>query len=396
MATALQKGYQDPRWMTYKQASDHDWQVRRGEKGTQIEFWEVKQGKDTSTNGTGDSTANEGPGRQRSDERSRLVHRVYTVFNAAQIDGIPPHVAKQHETSGGRNCAAVSRPAGAGLMIMRAAPSAIGADAIHLLEGRIQDAPGYYGTALHEFAPLGGRRRAESRHPQRLYRFEMSTTRRRNPVAELASCSRGQRGIPHDPTQHAAYVGSGSSAKEDKNEIFRASHDASAATDFLLSLERERTLAEEELAAAGDPTAASGLSPASMLEEETATIHRDRERLEDLDPEVGAALPVGDKSGERQKTESLAEGRDVAAKSLGETATLRAAETESGTYRGAIIGETELHVIQRESSQSAIAHPKELLDRQPALGEMVRVSYSNSKGMVRESHERSKSQELAR
>jgi Zincin-like metallopeptidase len=206
-----------------------------------------------------------------------------------------------------------------------------------------------------------------------------------------------ERGIPHDPTHHAAYVGSWIKAlKEDKNEIFRASHDASVATDFLLSLERERSLAEEELVAAQDPTAASGLSPASMLEEETATIHRDRKRLEDLDPEVGATPPVGDESGERQKTESLAEARDVAAKSLGETATLRAAETESGTYRGAIIAETELHVIQRESSQSAIAHRKELLNRQPAIGEMVRVSYSNSKGMVRESHERSKSQELAR
>src|SRR5260370_6938624 len=42
MATGLQRGYSDPRWMTYKQASDQGWQVRRGEKGTQIEFWEVK------------------------------------------------------------------------------------------------------------------------------------------------------------------------------------------------------------------------------------------------------------------------------------------------------------------------------------------------------------------
>ena len=111
---------------------------------------------------------------------------------------------------------------------------------------------------------------------------------------------------------------------------------------------------------------------------------------------MGATPPAADESGERQKAESLAEARDIVAKSLGETATLRAAETESGTYRGAIIGETELHVVQRESGQSAIAHAKELLDRRPGIGEMVRVSYSNSKGMVRESQERSKSQELAR
>lgn len=75
---------------------------------------------------------------------------------------------------------------------------------------------------------------------------------------------------------------------------------------------------------------------------------------------------------------------------------MRAAETESGVYRGVIIGETELQVIQRESGQSAVAHPKELLGRQPQIGEAVRISYSNSKGSVRDSHERSKSKNLGR
>jgi hypothetical protein len=75
---------------------------------------------------------------------------------------------------------------------------------------------------------------------------------------------------------------------------------------------------------------------------------------------------------------------------------LRVAQTESGTYRGAIIGETDLHVVQRESRQSAVAHPKELLSRIPQVGEVVRVNYSNPTGLVHESTERSKSQQLAR
>ncbi len=32
--------------MTYKQAADHGWQVCKGEKGTQIEFWDVGRGKE--------------------------------------------------------------------------------------------------------------------------------------------------------------------------------------------------------------------------------------------------------------------------------------------------------------------------------------------------------------
>jgi antirestriction protein ArdC len=38
MATGLAQGYEDPRWMTYKQAAENGWQVRKGEKGTHIEF----------------------------------------------------------------------------------------------------------------------------------------------------------------------------------------------------------------------------------------------------------------------------------------------------------------------------------------------------------------------
>ena len=70
--------------------------------------------------------------------------------------------------------------------------------------------------------------------------------------AELASVFlAAERGIPHDPEQHAAYVGSWiKTLKQDKNEIFRAAHDASRATDFLLALERDRSIAGEGLPAA--------------------------------------------------------------------------------------------------------------------------------------------------
>src|SRR5512144_424335 len=40
MAAGMKRGYGDPRWMTYRQAAENGWQVRKGEKGTQIEFWD--------------------------------------------------------------------------------------------------------------------------------------------------------------------------------------------------------------------------------------------------------------------------------------------------------------------------------------------------------------------
>src|ERR1700692_871640 len=86
--------------MPYKQAAENGWQVRRGEKGTQIEYWEAKEPSSgtqpPTADAAGDSStvnSNKAPA-----EKSRFVHRVYTVFNAQQMDGIPPHNPKQHTT----------------------------------------------------------------------------------------------------------------------------------------------------------------------------------------------------------------------------------------------------------------------------------------------------------
>ena len=117
-------------------------------------------------------------------------------------------------------------------------------DSIHLPpKDSFKGAAAYYGTSLHELAHWSG-------HPSRLNRPTLTETYRFGDInyakeelrAELVSVFlAAERGIPHDPEQHAAYVGSWiKSLKEDKNEIFRAAHDASAAADFLLGLERRK------------------------------------------------------------------------------------------------------------------------------------------------------------
>ena len=94
MAVGVSRGYDDPRWMTYRQAQEKGWQVREGEKGTAIEYWEFAKGMAAPSDRTEVSddpleTENKNNG------RPRIVHRVYTVFNAKQIEGIPAHTPKQ-------------------------------------------------------------------------------------------------------------------------------------------------------------------------------------------------------------------------------------------------------------------------------------------------------------
>ena len=72
------------------------------------------------------------------------------------------------------------------------------------------------------------------------------------------------------------------------------------------------------------------------------------------------------------------------------------AQSDSGTYRGRIIADTEKNLIQRITSHTAIVHRKELLDVIPGIGENVRVAYSYDNGRVLPVRERSKTQELGR
>ena len=69
---AKSAGYPDPAWMTYRQALALDANVRKGEKGTHIVFARKLTVK-----------------KEEDEERQISMLRSYTVFNVAQIDGLP-------------------------------------------------------------------------------------------------------------------------------------------------------------------------------------------------------------------------------------------------------------------------------------------------------------------
>jgi len=86
----------------------------------------------------------------------------------------------------------------------------------------------------------------------------------------------------------------------------------------------------------------------------------------------------------------------LALRQMAPDARVENAQTDSGTYRGRIIGETEKSLIQQITSHSAVVHRKDLLDVIPAVGESVRIGYSNDHARVFLVKERSKTQELGR
>lgn len=66
---------QDPRWVTYYEAKKKNWQVRKGSRGIRVTFWKPLIDLDTE------------------EELGTSIQRIYTVFNALQIDGMESYEA---------------------------------------------------------------------------------------------------------------------------------------------------------------------------------------------------------------------------------------------------------------------------------------------------------------
>lgn len=230
--------HSDPRWMTARQADAIDAEIRKGEYGTQIQYWAASGiEKVTDTRGRpviGDDGKQEM--RRVQFERPRLVTQ--TVFNAEQINGLPPYQPRaipqseryaRAEAVLSASGAAITHQAGNRAYYVPAT------DEIVLPErSQFPTADRYYTTALHELANWTG---ASGRLDRDLSHPFGSTGRARQELrAEIASLMMGTEiGVGHDPSRHAAYAASWIDVLErDHGEIFKAAQDAEKIASMLL------------------------------------------------------------------------------------------------------------------------------------------------------------------
>jgi antirestriction protein ArdC len=236
MVASMRKGYTDPRFCTFKQAQAKGWHVKKGEKATQIEFWEAKPGN--KDEGAGDD-----------EKRSRLIHRVYSVFNAAQIDGIPalelPERKPFEAIEAGE---AMLKKSGAD--IRHGGGKAFYSPRTDHIQMPPKECfatePHYYSTALHELAHWTGAGHRLNRLSEKAP-FGSPEYAKEEIRADLTSLYlAAELGIPYDPKDQAGYIQSWIKVlKNDKNEVFKAASDASKICDYLHSLENGKVKSEE-------------------------------------------------------------------------------------------------------------------------------------------------------
>ncbi len=95
MFAALEHGYEDPRWMTYKQAKDAGYQIKAGAKSVLLEKWiYYKEVPCLDENGEQVIGADGQPQMKKLMYKKPIVN-YFRVFNAEQIIGVPEYVKEQ-------------------------------------------------------------------------------------------------------------------------------------------------------------------------------------------------------------------------------------------------------------------------------------------------------------
>lgn len=240
LVTSTINNYNDNRWVTFKQASDNGWHVKKGEKGTAIEIFKFY---DKSTKKDLDMKMYNAlrPEEQAKyfSENVYVVIKNYTVFNAQQIEGIPsqenkvklqPEYNKIDKII--ENC---------GVPIYHEGTSAFyspSRDVIYLPEkSAFYSESGYYATALHEIGHSTG-------HESRLNRdlsgkFGTKSYANEELIAEFSSVYIGmEKGLNYNLKNNIAYCQSWAEVlKNDKNILFTSWKEGEKAAKMVLGYE---------------------------------------------------------------------------------------------------------------------------------------------------------------
>ena len=238
------RGRSDPRWMTYRQAAAQDAQVRKGEKGTMIEYWKWSEREKVLDDNGKPVLDDKGVAKTRDVrlDRPRVFHAV--VFNADQIDGLAPYIAPEPTFSPVERAERILRQGNVPIFHDQndRAFYRSSTDQIHMphqaaFKGQYE----YYATALHELGHATGH---GSRMAREFGPFGSEVYAKEELRAEIASYMlTTELGLGHYPERHASYVGSWMKAiKEDRNALFASARDAENIRTWLMEPEKRQSL----------------------------------------------------------------------------------------------------------------------------------------------------------
>lgn len=243
-------GFKDSRWATFKQAEMAGGRVKKGAKGTHIEYWQYTQDVMELNPDTG----------ERKKKQVVLEHPIvksYVVFNGDQIEGIEKEqlpVIKQEDKN--RNMENMIKNSEAKIFFDELSRNYYSSskDEIHVIpREKFKNLDNFYATVAHEIAHSTG---VEGRLNRETLKnndgFGNEIYAKEELRAELTSMFLQQRyNVNFDEKHyenHAAYLQSWAKViKNDPNEIYRAAADAEKAMSYIETRMIQKNLVRENV-----------------------------------------------------------------------------------------------------------------------------------------------------
>lgn len=241
---AIENEYSDSRWLTFKQAQEKGWKIKKGSKGILCEKWIFTKKEKELDKETGKMIEVE-------KKLDKPVASYFTVFNASQIEGIPPfkgnELNDEEKLKIANDFIRSSECPIKEIAQDKAYYSPFNDEIVLPLRESFRSEQAFLRTTIHEMGHSTG-------HPSRLNRDQINSFgtpgyAKEELVAELTSVFvQAKLGLKLEGehfNNHTAYLKSWISVLEnDPNELFRAANQAEKAMERLyenyLALDRSK------------------------------------------------------------------------------------------------------------------------------------------------------------
>ncbi|MDL2285506.1 ssDNA-binding domain-containing protein [Desulfovibrio sp. OttesenSCG-928-F07] len=243
----LDRGYNDPRWLTFKQASKQDYRIKKGERSSKVRFCIFTE-QVAVTDENGNPVLDEN-GKPKYEERELTTPKVliYSVFNASQIAGIEPFVNKQPEWNAAERIEDILANAPVRIEHNRADDARYKQQAgvIELpARSSFATAQGYYTAALHELAHAV-RYIDKSENEIAAIRKDYGTTKGRakeEVIADMTAFLLARDLVAgYEPQNNISYMaGWAEVIKDNPYALFQAASEAEKRKTFILGLELQK------------------------------------------------------------------------------------------------------------------------------------------------------------
>ncbi|UOE50925.1 zincin-like metallopeptidase domain-containing protein [Mucilaginibacter sp. SMC90] len=250
------RGYDDPRWLSAKEASFSGYFVKEGAKGTLISFPKTSDIQAMRDHNGGKILDEEGKTQVRVVDYDKPQNATAFLFNASQINRITSLEEYLKETTPANDLSPIEKAAkliaNSNAVIVHGGKEAFYdkvKDEIHMPEkDRFENETAYYQSAVHQLVHWSGHESRLNRPMDGMF-GSLEYGREEFRAALGAMIIGGELKLGHHFPHHAAYAGTWAKMlKDDPFQMSRASNDAQRAANLLLGVSRkqEQDLAPEE------------------------------------------------------------------------------------------------------------------------------------------------------